>query len=447
MKQRRLDNGKGIFLLWLNWVLGSGTVTLLVILSLWIKPLYLPFVAFGMQLILFALIRRNREARLPICYLFPFIISRVLFWSAVVMLILNGLYSRWIIHYVFDPATINAEIPFICQLIVGPVTMLLCLWATFNKRNLSFCRDCKMRHGTPAERGFLGKIFTQEGQYQVRFMLLIATIRSAIGWGYYALMYVNTNLNTPDRFVFFWGPALIWLAAAGYLGLRYLGIWGYYRQNVEGSAERLGSYTLIRYIMIWDNYICLRLPETDSDKMILIQNDTRLDIPIHTSIHKRETLSQYDATLFFGDLSHIKNADVRLMYKNISGNADCNIFHYLCFLNDEEKNKFSAANPDCRWYSLLEIQKIINTGKCNPLFSAEITRLYAIAMAWKTYTRDGKRRYKIKHYKPTFRVRDIKDWDVDYNDPQWLYISSNNEDVPLFNLRRFWRKYVNGIGD
>lgn len=49
--QRQLDNGKGIFLLWLNWVLGLGILTLMIVMSLWIKPLYMPFVAYGLQFI------------------------------------------------------------------------------------------------------------------------------------------------------------------------------------------------------------------------------------------------------------------------------------------------------------------------------------------------------------------------------------------------------------
>ena len=61
-------------------------------------------------------------------------------------------------------------------------------------------------------------------------------------------------------------------------------------------------------------------------------------------------------------------------------------------------------------------------------------------MAWKTYDRDGRRLYPIKNYRPTFRFRDFKTWDVDYNDLHWLDVATNNEDKPFYRLRRFWRK-------
>ena len=66
-------------------------------------------------------------------------------------------------------------------------------------------------------------------------------------------------------------------------------------------------------------------------------------------------------------------------------------------------------------------------------------------MAWKTYNRKGYRLYNIKNYKPTFRIRDIKDWDVDYNDIRWIFISENNEDCYFFKLRNFFNRYICGI--
>ncbi len=40
----------------------------------------------------------------------------------------------------------------------------------------------------------------------------------------------------------------------------------------------------------------------------------------------------------------------------------------------------------------------------------------------------------------------MKNWDVDYNDPIWLFVAMNNEDRRFFKLRKLWRKYVTGLG-
>lgn len=79
--------------------------------------------------------------------------------------------------------------------------------------------------------------------------------------------------------------------------------------------------------------------------------------------------------------------------------------------------------------------------------STEMHRLHTITMAFKTYTTEGLRRYNIKNYRPTFRIKDIKSLDVDFNDSSWLFVADNNEDIPFFRFRKFWRKYINGIDD
>lgn len=442
--RRSSHNDWGIFQLWLNWLLGSGALTLLIVVSLWVKPLYMPFVAFGLQFVLFALIRRNRETRVPSCYILPFIVSRILFWSGVVMIMVNMLYSKPLIESVFNPEAVNPEIPFIVVLIVMPISVLLTGWAYLHRSSLSFCRDCKLRHGTPAERGFLGIIYTQVGQYQVGMLFWISLISGIISWSYYLVNYDNSFLNLPDRFFFFLLPTLIWIASALYLAARYLGIWGYYRQNVEGSIERHGASTQLRFIMIWNDRIALRVPETDTDRKISL--DEKFDIPVSAFVHKTEGLSLTMAIQYFKNLSGMSDAEVRLMYTNIQGNADCNIFHYLVFVTDEEKQRFDESHPNCRWLTLPRIADLINAHLVEPLLAAEMVRLHTITVTAKTYDSTGRRRYKVRHYKPSFNLAEIRSLDIDYNDSDWLYIADNNQDTSFYHTRRFWRKYINGIG-
>lgn len=73
---------------------------------------------------------------------------------------------------------------------------------------------------------------------------------------------------------------------------------------------------------------------------------------------------------------------------------------------------------------------------------SEIDRVYNISMAWKTYDKEGRRLYKIKHYKPTFRLRDIRNWEVDFNDRRWLNIARNNEDCFGFRLKKIFAKHL-----
>lgn len=431
-------------MLWFSWFAGTAAEVILVVTSLWVNTLYLPFLAWGLQIALFLLIKNNRRSRVPYCYLLPFVMSRVLFWTGVGIAVFNFLTADFMSGYKLLPGNINPETPFLVPLLACPITLAIAGWGYFHRHAISFCRDCRLRHGSPAERGFLGVLFTQEGHYQVGMLCIVSFIFNTVCWGYFFLFYDNSEFINQDRFAFVYGPSLLWVASLIYLAARYLGIWGYYCQNVEGSLIRQGSSTRIRFIMICDDRVALTIPETAIDRAIY--PDSKYDTPISAFIYKRERMPLHTAAQYFDDLSGLKNVDVRPMYANLDGNADCNIFHFLCYLTPEQRTTFDDSHPDCQWYSLHELADLINNHQVAPLFAAEVIRLHTIATTWKTYTLDGRRRYKIKNYKPTFRIADIKDWDVDYNDSRWLYVAENNQDTPFYRLRKFWRRYVNGVG-
>ena len=164
----RHENLEGIFRLWLNWVMVAGAISLLVVLSLWMPPAAVPVVAIMIQMGFFMLVKANRRKKLPSCYILPFLAARIFFWTAVVMVVVLMLYSRHLIETIFEGDTINTEIPFITVLVIGPVTVAVTLFAVVRGGKLRFCRDCKIRNGFPAERGFLGNLFSQEGKYDLK---------------------------------------------------------------------------------------------------------------------------------------------------------------------------------------------------------------------------------------------------------------------------------------
>lgn len=115
--------------MWRGWVICSGAFIVLLVLSLWVSPLVLPLIAFTMQFVIFLFVRNNREASVPVCYLLPFVCTRCLFWSGVVMVLINlGYRYGWIEHFI-DMSTVNSKIPYITVLIIAPVCFAVALWA------------------------------------------------------------------------------------------------------------------------------------------------------------------------------------------------------------------------------------------------------------------------------------------------------------------------------
>lgn len=436
------ENLDGIFRLWLNWVMVAGAISLLVILSLWLPPAAMPVLAIVFQIGFFMQVRANRRKKMPSCYILPFLATRIFFWTAVVMVAVLYLYSRHLIENIFDGDTINAEIPFITVLIIGPVAVAVTLFAVARGGRLRFCRDCKIRNGFPAERGFLGNLFSQEGTYQTRMLLNVSALVTLVGWVYYFLAYVNVNLNEPDRLVFFWTPLTLFIITIVVMAVRYLGLCNYYEQHFEGSGQQMRRSTMLRYIIIADNTIVLRKPQSDPD-MDMGFTASCYDTPASLVIPHRQSIPDDEAHTLFKEIMDV-DADIRPMYVTDNGNADCNIFHYLCFLSEESAATLAAKRPDLEFATIYHISRLIDSKQTARLLSAEIYRLHTMAMAWKTYDTHGDKRYKIKHYQPTFRLRDVHKWHIDFNDSKWLSISEFNADSPFFRLRRFWKKHITG---
>lgn len=101
-----------------------------------------------------------------------------------------------------------------------------------------------------------------------------------------------------------------------------------------------------------------------------------------------------------------------------------------------EQSAFSKG----KWYNFSRLERMLNNRELSPMLAAEIHRLYTITMAWKTYDYEGRRLYKVKNYRPLFRLKGICDWDVDFNSSHWMNVARFNEDKPFFRLRRLFRK-------
>ena len=119
----RMRNGQAVMSIWRNWAYSMGAPILVILLSLVVSPSWLPVVAFGLEFLLFLLVRSNREAKLPTCFLTPFVMTRILFWSALVMAVISLLSSQGVIEGWFE--VVNPDLPYIPILIIGPVGVII----------------------------------------------------------------------------------------------------------------------------------------------------------------------------------------------------------------------------------------------------------------------------------------------------------------------------------
>ena len=444
MEKRRENTLNNIFYLWLEWVVSTATFLAVIAVPLVVRPIWTPLVAVVMEMVLYSLIKRGRRNQHRLCLVTFFVTSRILFWSAIVMLIVLLLQHYLSASHVLV-AGVNHDIPFIPVLITAPIGAVVCLVMLRRKSNYPFCVDCKLRFGTPAERGFTGALYSQEGTAQIRLFFFGTLLLTLADWPYYLFKYVNANLNSADHYFFFGIPVALWVLAALFMSLRYLGITRYYDQDIEGSMLRHGASTSVRYLIIGDNRLFISTPDPNDADAIVDLSHTKADTPARVTLPFRRELSEYEAARYLDSLMPVKNPEVRFLYTTSEWNVDCNIFLFVVNVNGDDMQRLTEAVKGSRWVTLREYNRLLHGGEVESLLASEIHRIYTTSMAFKTYDREGRRLYSIKHYRPTFRLCDIAGYKVDYNDRRWLYVARNNQDVPLWRIRSLWRRYIVGL--
>lgn len=435
MSSRNLTHETAIFGLWLNWVIAGGALSLPILLSVYIQPAFIPFISLALAGALLAYDRSSIRSHTAVCPLILTIVTRSLFYSAIIMVLISVIYARGFINYFYDVASINTSIPFVTLLIIAPVVFLTTLWSHIRGKKYSACQRCAIALGSTSERGFLGKIFAQESHYQRYFLLGISAVLTIVSWSYYAYFYINVNINIPDRFFFGWIPVILYLISVFYLGARCFTLWAYYCQEGSGAEHRQASSTSIRVLVIsGDKFFLSREDE---------YNDTPdgylFDTPATITLRHQDEITLKKATGHFRDISRLTDGEftLRFMYQSREASGERNTFHYICCPSSAEVIEKSAFKG--HWYNLSQVERLLHNHELSPMLASEIHRLYTVTMAWKTYDAEGRRLYKVKNYRPIFRLDGICDWDVDFNSPVWLNVSRLNEDKPFFRLRRLWR--------
>lgn len=446
--QRRKNNFRGIAAIWKSWVTSTGALTLVCLSPLWLRAIWIPVLAVALELVLYALIRRNNSSKRPDCPLIPHLVTRILLLSAAVMVVILGLHSTGHIGRLFSPEELNIHLPFIPVLIVAPIAALVSLWYNLRGNRYSFCVSCRQRHGTPAERGFLGELYTREGRWETRLLGYSALGGTIVSWTYYLVRYVNVNLNASDKFFLCWLVFVFFIIGVVYMSFRCLGYWQYYSLDVLGSAARAGHSTKVRILLISSDDKLFVVPPATQIDSIYRYGHTYTDTPTAIMMQLRRYVSDSDAReMLMRMVPDIKEPRVRSMYSTESYTDESNIFHFIASLDEADSQAVSAQYPDGRWLTMLELSKLIHSRMTDPLLTAEILRLYTIGMAWKTYDRTGKRLYSIRNYHPAFRLSKAAEWKVDYDDVHWLNVSRINEDKPFYRLRRWWGRHIQGLED
>jgi hypothetical protein len=438
--QRRQYLLRSIFSMWRNWAISIGVLAFLIALSPVLPSRWVPLLALILFLALRYHLRNIRKMKSPPCTRILNIATVSIFISAVIILIalimLNGNNV-----YELSGQPVNTSNPSIPILIIAPVTTLVSIYYSIRGNNTSFCRFCTTRNGARPDRGLIGTIYNKESHFQNRMLNIISIGVTLVTWAYYWFYYININYNQSDRYFFTILPIAVYVFSLVYLAIRYYSMWQSYSTDVNLRRLIDHSGTIVRYIVINREQIFLRIPQLT--KELLFTEEGKIDVAVKLRLPYRESIPAYKLEQMFREVYGETNAKIKLLYQTNDHSLNNNVFHCAVYVNDPEAISKSINGE---WFSLRQIHELKDTQAVAVSLITELKRIYAISMAWKTYDRQGYRLYNIKHYKPTFRLRDLTDWDVDFNDERWIAVAAINQDKPFFRLRRLWKKYINGNG-
>lgn len=425
--------------LWYTWTIACTALALPLILSPMMSKIWLPLVVIGEIFGLAIYMRSNKMRQFPRCMRTLYMVMSVLIVSSVLMILFNLLHVNWLFGNTrFDLSYDHTfYMPYLTILIMAPLLMLVSLWNIITGRRSTFCMECRKINMFAADDGFIGHMLRKESSYQLRTLFYIGTFLTVIDWCYYFLFFINVNVNSPDLFFFNIMPVAILVLSVIYMGQRAYNTWGQYLSS-SPDAVRNTPVTELRYLVISEGRVLLE----DEEKAIM--EGHLVDTPFIIELHNSSKPTMDEAERRFADRYGIHDFQFRYLFCNTSCVGSGIAMHYAVFLKDE--SQVDAAKFDGKWYNAIHLEEMLGSGVLSPGFINEFNRIYTVTMAWKTYDKSGRRLYPIKNYRPTFRLDDFKDWDVDYDDTDWLNVALHNEDRRFYRMRKLWRHYVRNFG-
>lgn len=417
-----------LFGLWANWLVAFGSIGLTILLGLIMPRTWLPVPMLLMAYIQLLLTRRQTTGKSMGCVLSLRVSLLTLFWSAVVMGVVQVLNSQLLLDGLIDWSKTNADIPYIASLVIFPVLIVTCLWQIARGYNTNFCAACQARNGFFPDNGagVVSSIYSRESRYQVSLMLYISVTMALIQWWYYFSYYINVNFNSPDRFFFNYMPIVVIALSLGFMWMRLTSMADLIGPIVYSDRERL---TTVRFLVISGDCVLLG-----------IKSAGRLDTPARAEMDPEEILSDEDGRREFRRLSDIEDFELRYLYTSKAHDMRTDVVHYAVFLPEHDGEPASPGRLSGEWLTLDVVDRMLKSARISVELADELYRIHTITMAWKTFDREGRRLYPVRNYRPTFRLRDMRDWDVDYDDLHWLVVAANNQDRRFYRLRRLWHR-------
>ena len=421
-------------------------VSLLIILggmvASYILPFYFaPLIGLGCAAFLFTLIYNNKLRGGGNCMLVPYALFFCLI-SYSFLAILANVFFIWGWMRIPDEFVFFND-PYIPALWFNPIAFITLLIIYLRRKRLRLCIECRFTNGNHIDRGVFGSILNTESRAQLKNLVVIFGIISLITWVYYILEYQSINTNSKDRYIFFWIPIILIVVDLIYFMYRYYNLYLDLKENNElitpEEIRETSGKTYLRYYVICGNKVYLN-PESED---ATIPDHPSIDTPffVHRNAHG-VTIPEVKRTI--KEMTGGKEGELRFFFgRKTPDIAKHFVLRFFYFL-DGDPEDYMEMNAPGGWFNFEEVKEVYNERPdlMATLAVNDLTRLATIVVTEKTYKENGQRRNKLKSYRPSFDLIDVRNSSLNFQEDKWLKVSMFNVDTPFFRIKKwFYRMY------
>ena len=439
-------NSLQLYTFWKNLSFGLLSIVALIAFSIILPYYFSPIVALLAAAVLYTLLYNNKLSHSSNCMLVSYSIFICLLAYSFISITLNILFI-WGIIWLPPEFTFFSK-PYLPTLMLCPICFITMVVIYCRRRKLSICVNCKLEFGDSNERGKIGSILTYESHFQLKNLLWVFGLLSCAIWTYYLWFYVNTDVNSRDWYVFMWLTIIAFVLDEVYFMFRYYNLYLDLKDNNEiispDELRDMTAKTYLRYYVICGEYIYLDTEAID----IKSAHQTVIETPFFT---KRSVngITVPEVSNVIKRMTGVNDGHLRFFFGRKSGDMQRHsLLRYFYFL-DGTPEDYPELNVNGKWVAFSELKKIysFNPSRLSNICVSDITRLATIILTNKIFDERGFRKNKLKSYRPTFTLAEVRNSDLDFQDDKWIKISLFNSDTSMYRVKRWWRDLTGGKGN
>ena len=302
--------------------------------------------------------------------------------------------------YHFPNELIFFNDPYLPSLILLPTSFVVSLFALLFKRSMPTFRHFRNQYGGLRERGYFGLITNRETTFQLKNMVGLFAVLTALIWYYYIDVYVSINQNGRDWYVFLWIVVISVILDEIFFMMRYYNLYLDLQEHNEiitpEELRDITAHTYLRFYVICGEYVYVDRNAFDR----LNQKNGVMDTPFIT----KRTVNGIPTTEvknIVERMTGVSGGELRFFFgRHLAGVDKHSLLRYFYFL-DGDISDYPEMGANGEWVHFNDIKRIYNT---NPLGIAtnalnDLSRLSTIILTERIYDEDGYRKNKIKSYK------------------------------------------------